>query len=151
MASTYYHGMFPTNEFVLPSNVRKKSGLCSSVSDRLVSSLMEDGDLMCKEIVWKDRIYQDGCVVVIERKDLLEMTVGIIKCILIRGNNDVLFIVKRAQVVQTYLKSFKSKTVEERLSLVRAVDLKDTYPLMKRGFGNGFYVLPHHHVSFRYE
>ena len=151
MASIYYHGMFPTNEFVLPSNVRKKSDLCSSVSDRLVSSLMEDGDLMCKEIVWKDRIYQDGCVVVIERKDLLEMTVGIIKCILIRGNNEVLFIVKRAQLVQTYLKSFKSKTVDEGLSLVRAVDLKDTYPLMKRGFGSGFYILPHHHVSFRYE
>ena len=134
--------MFPLEDINLPSIVVRKS----DVLDNAVQSLMLDHDIMCKQVVWRERQYLENTVVVIERKDALELSVGIIKCMLVR-NDILLFVVKRCKMVQTYLKVFKSRYIEENVTLIDARSLPDTYPLMMRGLEQNFFIIPHHHVS----
>ena len=150
MASTYYHGMFSADEAKLPVMVKKKSDLSDSDFDKNLKAFMQDRDLVCNNIVWKERSYKEGLVVVLSRKDQLEMTVGVIKSILVK-KQEIYLVVRRSNVVQTYLKVFKTESVEDNLVFVNIKNLKDTYPLLKRGSDEKYYIILHHHVSFAYE
>jgi hypothetical protein len=150
MASTYYQGMYSSDEAKLPVLVKKKSDLSDSDFDKNLKAFMQDSDLVCNNIVWRERSYKEGLVVVISRKDQLEMTVGVIKSILVKSQ-EIYLVVRRSNVVQTYLKVFKTESVEDRLVFVNIKNLKDTYPLLKRGSDEKYYIIPHHHISFAYE
>jgi hypothetical protein len=56
-------------------------------------------DFVCSQITWRERTYREGWVVVISRKDLIEMKVGVIKTVLLKREEVYLF-VRRAIVIQ---------------------------------------------------
>ena len=86
---------------------------------------------------------------VISRKDLMEMKVGVIKSVLVKRGN-VHLLVRRATVIQNLFKVFETDTVEDNLVFVNIKHLQDTYPLFKRGSDEKYFVIPHHHISFVY-
>ena len=109
--------------------------ICQTLEfDKNLKAFMQDRDLVCNNIMWKGRSYKVGLVVVISRKDQLEMTVGLIKSILVI-NQDIYLVVRRSNVILNYLKVFKTST----------------YPLLKRGSDEKYYIVLHHHISFAYE
>ena len=86
----------------------------------------------------------------IRRKDQNEMTVGIIKSILVK-TSQVYLLVRRFKMIQNYVKVFESESQEDSLVFLNVKRLQDTYPLFKRGSEKKFFVIPHHYVSFTYE
>ena len=86
----------------------------------------------------------------IRRKDQNEMTVGIIKSILVK-TSQVYLLVRRFKMIQNNVKVFESESQEDSLVFLNVKRLQDTYPLFKRGSENKFFVIPHHYVSFTYE
>lgn len=150
MASTYYHGMFPEEEFSLPVLVKKRADLSDSDFDGSLRAFVGEEDLLCNEITWRERTYKVGTVVVITRKDLLEIRVGVIKSVLMK-NGEVYLLVRRAILIQNSSKVFETDKVEDNLVFVNIKSLQDTYPLFKRGSDEKYFVIPHHHISFIYE
>ena len=149
MASVFYKGMYDYADFKVPLKVRKKVELTESEIENNLKTVMTDDDLLCDEVVWRDRRYSVGSVVVIGREDMLSMTVGIIKAILLRRDR-VLLLVRRALLVQNKYKFFSCNKVEDFQIFVDIENLEDTYPLLQRGCDDNFYVIPHHHISFKY-
>ena len=78
------------------------------------------------------------------------MTVGLVKCIVVR-KNIVYFVVRRSKMALTPLKFFKSTVVEDKFTYVAASRICDLYPLMKYGSDRSFYIILHHHISFKYD
>ena len=151
MCSIYYNGMFEVNYFKLPIKVKTKVDLLDSDIDQKLKPFVSlAGDLLCVEIEYKCRKYKMGDIVVINRDDLLSMNVGLVKAILVR-KSEVFFIVRRyrAEVLsQEHL--FICNAITDDFVSVRINNLKDTYPLMKRGTEEKFIIIQHHHVSFDY-
>ena len=150
MASTLYHGIYPKEEFSLPVLVQKRSDLSDSDLEANLKAFVGEEDLVCIQIVWRERTYREGLIVVISRKDLIEMKVGVIKTVLVK-RGEVYLLVRRATVIQNSFKVFETDTVEDNLVFVNIKHLQDTYPLFKRGSDEKYFVIPHHHISFKYE
>ena len=151
MCSVYYNGMFEVSYFKLPTIVKTKVDLSDSeVEQKLKPFVCSPGDFLCTEIEYKCRKYKEGDIVVINRDDLISMDVGLVKAILVR-RNDVFFIVRkyRAEVLRQQHLFVCSATKDDFVS-VNVKNLKDTYPLMKRGTEEKFVVIQHHHISFVY-
>ena len=89
-------------------------------------------------------------VVVIQRFDLLEMKVGVIKAVVIK-NEKVFLVVRQSKVILKLTNVFATDEVEDNLVFVNIEELQDTYPLFKRGNDQKYFVIPHHHVSFLYQ
>ena len=150
MASTYYHGMYDAEEYKLPIVVKQKSDLIEEGLENNLKEFLGDLDLISDQITWRERIYKHEMVVVISRKDLLEMKVGSIKRIVVKKDR-VYLLVRRATVILNQSKVFQTETVEDNLVFVNIEDLQDSYPLFKRGNEEKFFIIPHHHISFLYE
>ena len=149
MASIYYHGMFNYEEYELPVLVKQKTELSDSGIEGNLISLLGSRDLVAKQIIWRDRVYEEDMVVVIQRTDLLEMKVGVIKAVVIK-NDKVYLVVRQSDVTLKFTKVFATDEVDDSLVLVNIEDLQDTYPLYKRGNDQKYFIIPHHHVSFMY-
>ena len=149
MASIYYHGMFNYEEYELPVLVKQKTELSDSGIEGNLISILGSRDLVAKQIVWRDRVYEEDMVVVIQRTDLLEMKVGVIKAVVIK-NDKVYLVVRQSDVTLKFTKVFATDEVDDSLVLVNIEDLQDTYPLYKRGNDQKYFIIPHHHVSFMY-
>ena len=150
MASTYYHGMFSSDSFQLPVSVNEKKDLSESEFDSNLKAFMGDEDLVCKQILWRERQYKEGSVVVISRKDQISMKVGLVKLILVK-KSEIYLLVRRSTLTQNYLKTFETDSVEDNLVFVNIKHLQDTYPLFKRGSDKKYFVIPHHYISFTYD
>ena len=111
---------------------------------------MGETDLVCNEIMWRERLYKEGSIVVISRKDQLQITVGVIKSILVKGA-EIYLLVRRSKMCQNFVKIFETEAVEDNLVFLNIKQLQDTYPLFMRGSESKYFVIPHHHVSFTYE
>ena len=103
MASTYYHGIFQREDTELPVKLREKNDLGTEGLDKLLKEIMLGEDLVATQVKWRDRNFKINYVVVISRKDALEMEVGIIKSILIR-RKEVFLVVQRCRLEENYLK-----------------------------------------------
>ena len=149
MCSTYYNGIFESNYLKLPTNVKRKVDLTNSEGDqKLKLFLSSPGDLICTEIEYKSRKYKVGDIVVIDRDDLITMDVGLVKSILVR-RSEVFFIVKKYKAeMQSQLHLFICSATNNDFVTVSVKNLKDTYPLMKRGTEEKFVLIQHHHISF---
>ena len=112
-------------------------------------SLLGSRDLVAKQIIWRDRVYEEDMVVVIQRTDLLEMKVGVIKAVVIK-NDKVYLVVRQSDVTLKFTKVFATDEVDDSLVFVNIEELQDTYPLYKRGNDQKYFIIPHHHVSFMY-
>ena len=150
MASTYYNGMFSDEEFRLPVLIYRKGDLSNAEEDTNLKNSLNESDIVCMEIFWNDRCFKEGTVIIIDRKDKLEMTVGLVKCIVVR-KNIVYFVVRRSKMALTPLKFFKSTVVEDKFTYVAASRICDLYPLKKYGSDRSFYIILHHHISFKYD
>ena len=150
MASTYFHGMFNFEDYILPVDVKQKSELSNTGLEGNLRTFIGDKDLVSSEITWRERLYRKDMVVVIARQDLLEMKVGVIKAVVVR-NDKVSLLVRRATVILTKSQVFETDVVEDTLVVINIEDLQDTYPLFRRGNDEKYFVIPHHHVSFMYD
>ena len=107
------------------------------------------GDLVCSEIEFKCRKFKEGDLVIIDRHDLLQMEVGLIKGFLVR-KEEIFIIAKKCIADQNFLRVFESSFISSNLEMVNIASLQDQYPLLKRGTDEKFVFLQHHHVSFSY-
>ena len=151
MASVLYNGMFKTDDFQVPVHVKKKCELSNTESDLYLKSHMIDTDLACTQIEWRERDFKVNDVVIIRRQDLIEMTVGVIKSIVIRHHKEVFLLVNKFKAVQDANLTFKAGNCSDGWSFINIKDLVDTYCLMKRGRDYNFLLILHHHISFIYE
>ena len=150
MLSTYYEGMFSCSEFKLPIEVKSRNDLSDSGLEKTVKQFMSSaGDLVCSEIEFKCRKFKEGDLVILDRHDLLQMEVGLIKGFLVR-KEEIFIIAKKCIADQNFLRVFESSFISSNLEMVNIVSLQDQYPLLKRGTDEKFVFLQHHHVSFSY-
>ena len=151
MCSTYYLGMFSCEKFKLPTKVKTKNDLKSSgIEEQLRTFMHSSNDLVCSEIEFKNRKYKAGDVVVLVRVDISQMTVGLVKSFLVQEDR-VMLIIRKYVAVQNIYRIFETKSFSSDLEIVSIEDLKDTYPLFKRGSEEQFIIVPHHHISFQYD
>ena len=149
MASTYFHGMF-SEDIALPVTVRTRSELSEDGVEGRLRLTLNAEDIVCNEVSWRSRKYKIGMIVVIARSDQIEMEIGEIKSIIIRKKK-VFLLLRKFRVQKSYLMFFKCVEMYDSLSLFSIQDLIDTYPLVRRGSDNNFYVVLHHHISFSYD
>ena len=150
MLSTYYQGMFSCSEFKLPIVVKSRTDLSDSGLEKRIKQFMSSaGDLVCSEIEFKCRKFKEGDLVIIDRHDLLQMEVGLIKGFLVR-KEEIFIIAKKCIADQNFLRVFESSFISSNLEMVNIASLQDQYPLLKRGTDEKFVFLQHHHVSFSY-
>ena len=126
------------------SEVLFKDGLSKDLLEYL-----SNNDLICEEILWRQRLFELGNVVVLSRSDAIEMTVGVIKVILIR-NNECYLLVRRFLAEKSFFHVFDSTDCDLDLVFINIENLHDTYPLLRRGKETKFSVILHHHISFSY-
>ena len=151
LCSTYYWGMFSCDKFKLPSSVKMKGELSSSGFDQQLSQLMNSpGDLVCSEVEFKSRKYKSEDVLVLNQVDSLQMEVGLVKAFICRRNK-VMIIVRKYILSQNIFRIFETISYGSDLEVVNIEALKDTYPLFKRGTEEKFIIVPHHHISFKYD
>ena len=150
MCSTYYNGIFSCDPFSLPTRVMTKMDLSDLDVHQKIKHLMTSrSDLLCMEIEFKCRKYKEGDIIIIKRNDQVRMEVGLIKTFLVRKKN--VFVIARKYIVeQNYLSIFESKAFDSELISIRMDDLKDSYPLFKRGTEEKFFLSQHHHISFSF-
>ena len=149
MASNFFNGLFET-EFV---KLTKKHTLIEDRSSPKFSSIKDfimNGDISCGELYYKNRKYEAGIVVVISRKDTLEMDCGIIRNIFVR-RKQVYFLVTRCLMRRSCLGFFELIKKRNELEIINVDDLHDAYPLEKKGTENYFVIMLHHHVSFKFD
>ena len=150
MCSTYYNGMFSSGQFSLPSRVISEVDLSDSdLHQKLKHFMTSRSDLLCMEIEFNCRKYKEGDIIVIRRNDQVRMEVGLIKTFLVRKSN--VFVIARKYIVeQNHLLIFESKAFDSDLILIKMAELKDSYPLFKRGTEEKFFLGQHHHISFSF-
>ena len=149
IASIYYHGMYNTRNLVYPKEVKTKQEMLSAKgTDKFIGVLMAEGDLICKKVEYKNRKYETGNVVVLDRKDLLSFDVGLIKAVLVR-KQQVFLIIHRFEV-SLKVGYFESGHSSRHLEKIDVCSLQDAYPLFKRGSDSSFILVLHHHISFKY-
>ena len=151
MCSTYYSGMFSCEKFKLPTSVKTKKDLSNSGVQLELSLFMRSpSDVLCSEIEFKSRKYKAEDVVVVEKVDSQKMEVGLVKAFLIQMNN-VMIIHRKYNLVQNMFRIFETVSSSNELEIINIEELKDTYPLFKRGTEEKFILVPHHHISFQYD
>ena len=151
MSSRFHNGLFDTETWKLPAGAKsfvfERREQCGEQS---ISHLYHKDDIVCNEIILKSRRYKTGQLVVVERKELLSLEVGLIEKVIVRAN-DVKFVVSLFIVERTPLGYFQKKEKKAGKNLIRYCDLVDTFPLEMKGSEDFFIVLLHHHVSFAYD
>ena len=150
-ASVYYDGMFSTEPIKVPEKVVLKQDLVSD-SRFLVElkSSMGESDFLCETIITNDQNYRNGDLVVVSVETCDEMTVGIVKAILVK-NSTVYFAIRKCQALRNHLRYFISKNLsDDPYELLKASNLRDFKPLILRGTLTNFVFTLHHHISYDY-
>ena len=97
------------------------------------------------KLAWLDR--RKGLVMALTSL-VATLGVGLVKSIIVR-KSEVFFIVKKYKAeMQSQLHFFICSATRDDFVTVSVKNLKDTYPLMKRGTEEKFVIIQHHHISF---
>ena len=147
-ASTYFHGMFRVEKFILPVKVKTKQEL--SESEANIKQIMNSGDLLSTEIDFKCRKYKTGDLLVVKKSDKFIMEIGIVKGFLIKRMT-VHVILRRCIMKMNSLRFYESSFISGDLDFINIEHLHDNYPLFMRGTEQKFILVPHHHISFSYD
>ena len=150
--SVFYHGMFNSRLYELPNVVlHKKDIIDESDFNTNLKSFMSSNDLVCSSIIVRNQMYKTEDLVVLDIADCDNVSVGLIKTILIKDDK-VYFVVKRYGATRNWLQYFESEKPDDNIcEFVESKNIKDSKPLIKRGTSNNFVFTFHHHVSYEYQ
>ena len=149
--SVFYQGMFNFTSYHLPELVQSKKDLKEETEfEKKLKSSMGNDDLICNNIFVHNQTYKNGDIVVVKIEDSDNLTIGLIKSILIKENK-VHFVCKCYKAVRNYLQFFESENPSDDLcQFVESSKIADFKPLIMRGTALKFVFVLHHHISFEY-
>ena len=149
--SVFYHGMFNFHLYDLPELVQTKREITddNDFTKKLKCS-MGDDDLVCSKIFVNNQNYKSGDLIVIKIEDSDNLTVGILKSILIKDHK-VYFVCQCYTAIRQWLRFFEcEKPKDDVFEFIEANKIADFKPLILRGTIHRFVFTLHHHISFNY-
>lgn len=149
--SIYYEGMFSYSDYELPNEVLKKQDInCESEFHSNLKSAMGNNDLVCNTIIVRNQKYCNGDLIVVGIEDSDNLSVGLVKSILVKRCK-VFFVIQRYTAVRHWLRYFICKKPEfDVFEFADSSKICDYKPLIMRGTVKQFVFTMHHHVSFDY-
>lgn len=149
--SVFYRGMFNFQPYELPELVQSKHEIKDDNDFiKKLKSSMGDNDVVCSKVLVNQQNYTNGDLVVIKVEDSDNLTVGIIKSILIK-NNKVYFVCQSYQAIRHWLCYFEcEKPNDDIFKFIESNQIADFKPLIMRGTIQRFVFTLHHHISFEY-
>ena len=150
-ASVFYNGMFNVSRFSLPEAVTLKDDIKDdSTFHNELKAFMSNDSLISSEIFVNNQTYKNGDLLALDVEDDFNITVGLIKSILVK-NNKVYFVLKKYECVRKFLRYFESLKQYEHCIFKESSQLADFKPLIKRGTEGKFIFVLHHNISFVYK
>ena len=150
-ASVFYRGMFSFSKYSSPKNVVLKKNIVENTSFHSdLKTFMGNDDLICSEIVVNNQVYKNDDIVVLGITDCDNITVGIIRTILLK-NEKVYFVTQKYEAARHWLQYFECKNPEKECIFTESDNLVDFKPLIKRGTSQNFIFMLHHYISFEYQ
>ena len=150
-SSVFYNGMFSVSRFVLPKSVTLKNDIKEDSSFHIeLKAFMSNDSLICNEIFVQNQTYKTGDIVAIDIEDDYNISVGLIKAILVK-NNKVYFVLKKYDCIRKLLRYFESFKKHDNFVFQESCQLADFKPLIKHGTEDKFIFVMHHNISFVYK
>lgn len=150
-ASVLYRGMFNFSVFSLPKKIVMKKDIVENSPFYVeLKSFMSNEDLICNEIVVHNQLYKSGDIVILEVTDCDDISIGVIKTILVK-NAKVHFVCTKYKAARHWLQYFECKNSNTITTFTEASKLVDYKPLILRGTLECFVFMLHHHLSFQYQ
>ena len=149
--SVFYHGMFNFTDFELPEHVILKNEIKAD-SEFLsgLKSSMSDNDMICDSIILYNQLYKNGDLVVLGIEDCDNLTVGLIKTIMIKASK-VYFVAQSYKATRNWLQYFECKKPKDDIcQFVETDKILDFKPLIMRGTIDQFLFTLHHYISYDY-
>ena len=144
--------MFSFSDYELPENVIPKKDIKADsefLSD--LKSSMSDSDMICDRILLYNQLYKNGDLVVLGIEDCDNLTVGLIKTILIKDDK-VYFVTQSYNASRNWLQYFECvKPKDDICHFVESSKILDFKPLIMRGTIDKFLFTLHHYISYDYE
>ena len=129
----YYNGMFESASFILPGEVYKVEDIDSKLKlDDDLKAILDDGDLLCKEILYHEQKYVVGDLVIVDVIDVNHFSIGLIQTILFRKNN-IYLVVKKYAARRNQFGYFVSHGEAQSNSVMSLSKLVDFKPLVYYG------------------
>ncbi len=135
LASREKHGLFSEPTVVFP-------GQSSAEVENI--PLLQSGDQVYDKVMIKGTNYSLGQVLILKVVSVDVLEVGTIEKVLFR-NNTIFFLVKLSDAVRHRLGFFETLSLGT-LQLIEFNNLADYKPLIKRGEGDFYPFILHHHV-----
>ena len=148
--STFYHGMFQPEDYLLPESVKRKTDLIGVEGSELEKKLiefMDEDSILCSEITFLGQLYKVDDVIVLDSSSPDDLKVGSIQSIVVK-NNTVFFIIYQYMAFRIEkLRIFQTQDFDETLHFFLAKNLWDYKPLIRKGSLKKFRFATHHYIS----
>jgi hypothetical protein len=144
--------MFDYSSYVLPEVVISKQEITSDTEfNANLKTFMGDNDFICSKITVNNQFYQNGDIIIVGIEDCDNLSVGLIKTILIK-NNKVYFATQKYQATRNCLQYFEcQKPTYDLCEFIESSKIVDFKPVIMRGTTQNFIFTLHHHVSYDYQ
>ena len=150
-ASVFYNTMFNVCNFILPKAVTLKNDIKDdSPFHKELKTFLSNDSLICSEIVSNNQTYKNGDILVLDIEDDYNISVGLIKTILVK-NNKVYFVLKKYDCIRRLLRYFETCKTYDNFIFKESCMLADFKPLIKHGTEGKFIFVLHHNISFVYK